>query len=146
IMGYAELAKAGLAPDDERIAYIDEIIEAATRAAGLTQKILAFGRKQILQPRVLDLNEIVLKFESMTRRLIGEDIELRTFLEPDLGRVSVDAGQIEQILLNLVINARDAMPRGGQLTLETANVYLDEAYLAKHKGAHAPGPYAMLAV
>jgi len=146
IMGYAELAKTGLAPDDQRSHFINEIIEAATRAASLTQQILAFSRKQILQTRVLDLNEIVVKLESMTRRLIGENIELRTFLDPDLDPVSVDGGQIEQILLNLVINARDAMPRGGQLTFETTNVYLDEAYLAKHKGAHAPGHYAMLAV
>ena len=146
IMGYAELAKAGLAPDDQRSLFINEIIEAAGRAASLIQQILAFSRKQILQPRVLDLNEIVLKFESMTKRLIGENIELRTFLDPDLGRVSVDESQIEQILMNLVINARDAMPGGGQLTLETTNVYLDEPYLAKHKGAHAPGHYAMLAV
>jgi two-component system, cell cycle sensor histidine kinase and response regulator CckA len=146
IMGYAELAKAGLAPDDERCQYIEEVIVAATRAATLTHQILAFSRKQILQPRVLNLNEIVVKFESMARRLIGEDIELRTILDPDLYRVNVDTGQMEQILLNLVVNARDAMPRGGQLTLETTNVYLDEAYLAKHKGAHASGHYAMLAV
>lgn len=146
IMGYAELAKAGLAPDDERYQYIEEVIVAATRAATLTHQILAFSRKQILQPRVLNLNEIVVKFESMARRLIGEDIELRTFLDPDLYRVNVDTGQMEQILLNLAVNARDAMPRGGHLTLETTNVYLDEAYLTKHKGAHAPGHYAMLAV
>lgn len=146
IMGNAELAKIGLPPHDARIRHLEEVIEAATRAASLTHQILAFSRKQILQPCVLDLNEIVLKFEAMTRRLIGEDVELRTFLEPNLHRVNVDRGQVEQILLNLAINARDAMPRGGQLTLETANVYLDDVYLARHKGAHAPGHYAMLAV
>ena len=146
IMGYAELAKIGHSPGDERYQHLDEVIKAATRASGLTHQILAFSRKQILQPRVLDLNEIILKFESMTRRIIGEDIELRTFLDPNLHRVSVDRGQFEQILLNLVINARDALPEGGHLTLETSNVYLDEAYVAKHKGAHAPGHYAMLAV
>jgi PAS domain S-box-containing protein len=146
IMGYAELAKAGLEPGDERYEHLDELLKAATRATGLTHQILAFSRKQILQPRVLDLNEIVLKFEAMTRRIIGEDIELRTFLDRDLYRVSVDRGQVEQILLNLVINARDALPCGGQLTLETTNVHLDETYVAKHKGAHAPGHYAMLAV
>jgi PAS domain S-box-containing protein len=146
IMCNAELAKLGLPPEDERNQHLDEVIEAATRAASLTHQILAFSRKQILQPRVLDLNEIVVKFEAMTRRIIGEDVELRTFLEPTLHRVNVDRGQVEQILLNLVINARDAMPGGGQLTLETANVYLDEAYLARRKGAHAPGHYAMLAV
>jgi PAS domain S-box-containing protein len=146
IMGYADLAKADLGPGDERARYLMGITEAARRAADLTHQILAFSRKQILQPRVLDLNEIVLSFEAMTRRLIGEDVELRTFLEPDLHRVSVDRSQMEQILLNLVVNARDAMPEGGQLTLETANVYFDEAYVAKHRGTHAPGPYAMLAV
>jgi CheY-like chemotaxis protein len=82
----------------------------------------------------------------MIRRIVGEDIELRTFLDPELYRVTVDRGQVEQVLLNLVINARDALPRGGQLTLETTNVYLDEAYVTKHKGAHAVGHYAMLAV
>lgn len=145
IMGYAELAKAS-ASDEERNDHLEQVIEAATRAASLTHQILAFSRKQILQPHVHDLNDIIRKFESMARRIIGEDIELRTFLEPDLYRVSVDRGQIEQILLNLVINARDALPRGGRLTLETTNVYLDEAYVAKHKAAHASGHYAMLAV
>jgi len=146
IMGYAELAKTGLAPADERYQFLDEVLEAANRAANLTQQILAFSRKQILQPRVVALNEIVSNLETMARRLIGEDIELRTFLDPDVYLVNVDRGQVEQILLNLVVNARDAMPQGGQLTMETTNVYLDEAYLVKHKGTHAPGHYAMLAV
>jgi PAS domain S-box-containing protein len=146
IMGYAELAKAASADDDERHELLEQVIEAANRAASLTHQILAYSRKQILQPRVHDLNEIVLDFEAMTKRIIGEDIELRTFLDPHLYPVSVDRGQMDQILLNLVLNARDAMPRGGRLTLETTNVYLDEAYLEKHKGTHTPGHYAMLAV
>lgn len=146
ILSCAELAKLSSTTDDERNEHLDEVIEAATRAARLTQQILAFSRKQILQPQVHDLNDIIVEFEAMIRRIIGEEIQLRTFLEPNLFRVNVDRGQVEQILLNLVINARDALPRGGLLTLETANVRLEAAYLAKHKGAHAPGPYALLAV
>lgn len=146
IMGHAELVMEALAPEDSLRRHLEAVNEAASRAANLTRQILAFGRKQILKTRVLDLNAIIVEFESMARRLIGEDVELRSLLSPDLYRVRVDKSQVEQILLNLVINARDAMPTGGRLTLETSNVYLDEAYLAKHKRAHAPGCYAMLAV
>ena len=145
IMGCAELAKLATT-DDERSEHLDDVVEAGKSAARLTHQILAFSRKQILQPQVHDLNDIILEFEAMIRRILGENIELRTFLEPNLFHVNVDRGQVEQILLNLVINARDALPRGGLLTLETANVNLEAAYLAKHKGAHAPGYYAMLAV
>ncbi len=146
IMGHVELVMDALAPDDELRRHLEAVNEAADRAANLTHQILAFSRKQILRTRVLDLNAIIVDFESMTRRLIGEDIELRALLSPDLYRVRVDKGQVEQILLNLVINARDAMPSGGRLTVETSNVYLDEAYLVKHKCSHAAGHYAMLAV
>lgn len=146
IMGHVEFVMAELPPEDPLQRHLEAVNEAAVRAASLTHQILAFSRKQILKTRVLDLNEIIVNFESMTRRLIGEDIELRALLAPDLYRVRVDQGQLEQILLNLVVNARDAMPSGGRLTLETTNVYLDQAYLAKHKGAPAPGHYAMLSV
>ncbi|OFW03093.1 MAG: hypothetical protein A3I61_03655, partial [Acidobacteria bacterium RIFCSPLOWO2_02_FULL_68_18] len=122
-----------------------EIEHAAQRAAELTRQLLAFGRKQILSPRVIDLNLVVAGTETLLRRLIGEDINLVFTLHPQLGRVKADAGQIEQIIVNLAVNARDAMPAGGRLTLETQNVELDDAYTRAHRGVQ-PGLYVMLAV
>jgi signal transduction histidine kinase/ActR/RegA family two-component response regulator len=124
---------------------IELIKKTADRAATLTRQLLAFSRKQILQPKVLDLNAIVAGMEPLLRRLISEDIALATRRAPDLGRVKADPGQIEQVILNLAVNARDAMPRGGQLTLETRNVVLDETYARGHPDVR-PGPHAMLAV
>jgi PAS domain S-box-containing protein len=146
ILGYADLGMRRLPPDDRLYNYLKMIHEAADRAAGLTHQILAFSRRQVLEMELLDLNTVVAKFEKMIRHLIGEDIVLQTFLEADLYRVKADRGQIEQVLMNLAINARDAMPNGGQLTIETTNTYLDEAYVAKHTEAQPPGYYAMLAV
>jgi two-component system, cell cycle sensor histidine kinase and response regulator CckA len=122
-----------------------ETRKAALRAADLTRQLLAFSRQQVLAPRVLDLNEIVANLDKMLRRLIGDDVELRTALAPALGAVRADPGQLEQVIVNLAVNARDAMPTGGTLTIETANVALDESYAMTHTVVQA-GPYVLLAV
>ncbi len=121
ITGYSDLLVEGLAPGDVRRKYAEEIGKAGDRGASLTRQLLALGRKQVLQPRVLDLNAVVAGMKNMLEQLAGENIRLETVLDPGLGRVRADPGQIEQVVLNLVINARDAMPRGGRLTVETAN-------------------------
>jgi PAS domain S-box-containing protein len=146
IMGYAELTLRRLGGEEDSLhRNIEEIKKAAKRAASLTQQLLAFSRKQVLQPKVLDLNLIVDEMDRMLRRLIGADIDLVTILEPRLGHIKADPSQVEQIMMNLVVNARDAMPRGGKLTIETKNVYIDRAYAQNHLSAR-PGPYVMLAV
>ena len=145
ITGYGDLLLQELGPDDPKRADVEEIRAAADRAAALTRQLLAFSRKQVLQPHVLDLNEVVRTLEKMLQRLIGEDIKLVFSAGAELGAVRADPGQIEQIVLNLAVNSRDAMPDGGQLTIETANVLLDADYGRKHAGA-APGEYVMLAV
>jgi signal transduction histidine kinase len=124
---------------------IDRINLAADRAAELTAQLLAFSRKQALQPRVLALNDIANELAPLLRRIIGEDIELRTILEPDLDHVQADPTQLRQVVMNLAVNARDAMPTGGRLTIETANVVLDADY-ARHHADVVPGPHVMLAV
>ena len=124
---------------------IDRIEMATDRAAELVRQLLAFSRKQVMQPVVLDPNAVVTALASMLQPTIGEDIELTVRLEPALGRVRVDPSQLEQVLMNLAVNARDAMPGGGQLTFETANVVLDASYAAEHRDVQ-PGPYVMLAV
>src|SRR5712692_198075 len=145
IMGRTELLLAGLDTGDPNRPTIELIEQTAIRAADLTRQLLAFSRKQVLQPAVLDLNTVVSNMSEMLRRLIGEDITLITALTPALGRVKADPGQIEQIIMNLAVNARDAMPHGGRLTLETANVELDAAYARKHVEV-CPGPHVMLAL
>ncbi|HVZ73800.1 MAG TPA: response regulator [Polyangia bacterium] len=145
ILGHAELARGDVDPKSDVRDSLDEIRAAAERASELTRQLLAFSRQQLLEPRVADLNEILAGVEKMLRRLIGADVELKIIPASDLGRVLVDQGQIEQVLLNLVVNARDAMPRGGKLTIETANVMLDESYVAAHVGGK-PGPHVMLTV
>ena len=129
--------------DDRRA--IEEIGQAARRASSLTAQLLAFSRRQVVQPVLLNLNEVASTMDSLLRRLIGADIVLNTVLAPSLGQVKVDPTQLEQVLLNLAVNARDAMPQGGQLTIETANVELDEAYVRQHAGART-GSHVMLAV
>ena len=124
---------------------VERIEEAADRAAALTRQMLAFSRQQVLQPRILNLNSVVAEMEKMLKRLIGEDIQMVTNTTANLGSVKVDPSQVEQIIMNLVVNARDAMPEGGQLFIETANVELDQEYANQHDGA-TPGRYVMLSV
>ena len=145
ITGYSELSMKRLRAEDPLLSYLQEIKKAGDRAASLTRQLLAFSRKQVLQPKVLDLNSVVSEQEKMLRRLIGEDIELHTILEPNVGSIKADPGQIEQIIMNLVVNARDAMPQGGKLTIETKNIVLDEEYAQRHV-AVTPGRFVMLAV
>jgi PAS domain S-box-containing protein len=145
ITGYGELLDKDLPEGHPGRRRLREIRRAAESAASLTRQLLTFSRQQALETRILDVNEIVPSAEKMLRRLIGEDIHLVTNLAPDLGRVRADAGQIEQVIMNLAINARDAMPEGGRLMIETANVALDERYVATHPAA-TPGPHVMLAV
>jgi PAS domain S-box-containing protein len=144
ILGYAQILSDGLPPG--RLAdSTGQIKSSAERAAGITRQLLAFSRKQVLSPRIIDLNDILLNLDSLLRRLIGEDIEVLALPARDLGPVKADPGQIEQVIMNLALNARDAMPHGGKLTLETANLELDEAYSRQHPPI-APGRYVMLAV
>jgi len=145
IIGSAELLIEDLPEGHEHRVDAEEIRRAAGRAADLTRQLLAFSRQQVLAPKVLDLNAIVRSVERMLRRLIGENIELRTALAGDLGAVRADPSQLEQVILNLAVNARDAMPHGGKLTIETANVELDEQYARDHVTA-GPGAHVLLAV
>ena len=145
IGGYSDLLLADLPPNDRRRHDVEEIHQATQRAAALTQQLLAFSRRQVLQPKVINLNALVPDIEKLLRRLIGEDILFVTVLHPSLGNVRADPGQLEQVIVNLAVNARDAMPDGGRLTIETRNVELDEAYAAEHP-AVKPGRYVMLAV
>ena len=146
IRGYAELPRRNLPSDDEENrADIDQVVSAADRAAALTRQLLAFSRRQVLQPKVLDPAEVVEGIAPMLRRLLGEHIELTTHTAPDLGWVRVDPSQLEQVIVNLAVNARDAMPDGGKLTMELSNVELDRTYVAAHAEA-TPGPYVLLAV
>jgi two-component system, cell cycle sensor histidine kinase and response regulator CckA len=145
INGYSQLILNHLGPGDSNRHFVEQIMKAGERAAALTRQLLAFSRRQVLQPKVLDLNRLVTSLSIMLRRLIGEDVDLRLDLGPDLGRVSADPSQIEQVLMNLVVNSRDAMPQGGALTIATANVTLDGLCAGRHI-ALKPGPYILLAV
>ncbi len=145
IHGYSEVVLSTLQPDHPSRPHVAEIRKAGERAAALTRQLLIFGRQQVLAPHVLDLNAIIDDLHKMLQRVIGEDIDLNTNLYPTLGFVKADPGQIEQVVMNLAVNARDAMPRGGKLTIETRNAYLDESYCRTHPQVR-PGPYVMLAI
>ena len=142
---HSELSLRRLRQGDPLCRNIEAIRKASERAASLTHQLLAFSRKQVLQSKVLDLNDIVVETNKLLRRLIGEDIDLLTVLEPSLGKIKADPGQIGQVLMNLSVNARDAMPHGGKLIIETANIYVDEEY-ARHHVSVEPGCYVMLVV
>ncbi|HMG76583.1 MAG TPA: PAS domain S-box protein [Pyrinomonadaceae bacterium] len=145
INGYSGLALQRIDDNHPLRSYLEEIKKAGDRAANLTRQLLAFGRKQILQPLPINLNDVVTDMSKMLRRLIGEDVQLTAKLNPALKKIKADPGQIEQVLVNLVVNARDAMPQGGILTIETATVDLDQEYAGRHVGV-LPGQYVMLAV
>jgi len=145
IFGYADLLAEELPDDSLARKDVEEIRKASQRAASLTRQLLAFSRQQVLQPIVLSLNDVVESIEKMLHRLLGEDVALEAHLARDLGNVKADAGQLEQVIMNLAVNSRDAMPTGGKLTIETANTELDDGYAEQHQSV-IPGRYVMLAV
>jgi len=145
IIGYSDMNLRHLQPEDPGRSDIEEIKKAGVRASALTRQLLAFSRKQVLQPKVFDLNHTISEMYKMLKRLIGEDIQLETVLDPALGSVKADPGQVEQVLLNLAVNARDAMPDGGKVTIETANVDLDEQYASNYVTVKA-SPHVMVAI
>jgi PAS domain S-box-containing protein len=145
IFGYADLLLDGLPVEDRRREDVEEIKRAANRAAALTRQLLAFSRKQVMQPRRLSLNETIDSIRKLLAKLVGDDIELHVELDPDLGRVLADPGQLEQVLMNLAANARDAMPEGGRLTMRTANVELQPEDITGLAGIR-PGKFVQLVV
>ena len=145
ILGCAELTLDALPPDHAATKKVEMVRQAASSAADLTRQLLAFSRQQMLQPRVLNLKEVIDKTQGLMRRLIGENIEIRVSLDPSLGCVKADPGQIEQVLLNLCVNARDAMPKGGRLAIEARNVEVDDSF-RNERPVVVPGSYVMLTV
>ena len=145
ILSYTGMILDGMTPGDPAKADLDEVRKAGERAADLTRQLLAFSRQQMLQPRVLDLNQIVTGMEKMLRRMLGEDIEMSLLTAQSVGKILADPGQVEQIIMNLVVNARDAMPMGGKLSVETENVQLDAEYAAHHLDV-VPGRFVMVAI
>ena len=145
VLGYAGMILADLGPDAPIRADLDEIQKAGLRGAALTRQLLTFSRQQATHRKAIDLGDVVEAMEGMVRRLAGEGVEVTQILGADLGRVMADTGQVEQVLMNLVVNARDAMPEGGRLTIQTRNVELDDDYARMHHGV-AAGPHVMLAV
>ena len=145
INGYSEVLLSRRKLEEEQRSQIEEILAAGQRAASLTRQLLAFSRKLVLQPKVLNLNFVIEGFEKMLRRLIGEDVEVRTVLDPNLSAVNADPNQMEQVLLNFCINSRDAMPEGGRITIQTSNLELDDA-MAAQQFSLTPGRYVTLSV
>jgi signal transduction histidine kinase len=145
ISGYTQLMLVRMPPGNDLRTEVEEVAKAGERAASLTSQLLAFSRKQILAPAVLNLNETVSETKNLLERLIGEDVEFAAVLDPDLGNAKADPGQIQQVIMNLAVNARDAMPRGGKLTVSTGNVVLDERYVKENPGSQA-GPHVFLSV
>ncbi len=145
ILGYGEVILQTLHTDNPLRQDLDKILNACHQGASLTHQLLAFSRRQTLQPEVIELNRLLDNQQKLLRRLIGENIEFITTFTDNLGRIKADAGQIEQVIMNLVVNARDAMPRGGKLIIETANVELDKEYSKGHISV-VPGQYVMLAI
>jgi signal transduction histidine kinase/CheY-like chemotaxis protein len=145
ILGYSELLEEGLGRNTKLRKTAQEIKKAGQRAASLTRQLLAFSRQQMLEPKVLNLNSVVTDTEKMLRRLIGEHIDITSRLAPDLWQVKADQGQIEQVIMNLAVNARDAMPDGGKLTIETRNIVLDEEYALHHQPT-VPGKYVEMVI
>ena len=145
ISGYSEMLMRDLEKQDPVYKGLEEIRKTAEKSSALTRQLLAFSRRQILQPRVLDLNAVIASADQMFRRLIGEDIQLVTLSGQNLGRVKVDPGQLEHVILNLIVNARDAMPAGGKITIETMNIMLDENDVLRQPGSKT-GRYVMLSI
>ena len=145
ILGYSQMISIKLSPDDPIRKMVDSIYNAGAKASDLTQQLLAFSRKQVLEMKATNLNMIVEDMSKMLTRLIGEDVIMKTYLEKPIGNIMADPGQIGQVLMNLVVNSRDAMPKGGSLTIETGDIFLDEQY-AQVKNDVEPGPYSMLCV
>ncbi len=145
IMSYTDMAMRQLDPQHPSRADLQEVLDASDRAARLTQQLLAFGRRQILSPKTIDINDIVSDMENLLRRVLGEDRDLVVALGRKVGHIEADPGQIEQVLMNLVVNAKDAMPEGGRVIIETATVHLDESYCRTHEEV-TPGTYTMIAV
>ena len=146
IIGYAEVVQERLTGQDEAQGCVDEILKASNRAASLTRQLLAFSRQQVMDPKVLDLNAIVKDTEKMLRRLIGEDIRLATEFADSAVRIKADQGQVEQVIMNLVVNARDAMPQGGSLTLSTSNFHMDGDFIRRYPYPVQVGDYVLFTV
>jgi len=146
ISGYAELSLNEIEKNNPARADIEEILKAVSNASSLTQKLLAFSRKQILKPITINLNNLIKEMDKMLQRIIGEDIEFHTFLNKDLWNIHVDPSGMEQVIMNLVVNARDAMPEGGELIIETANIKLTDEYVKKRHPVAMPGEYVMLSI
>jgi two-component system, cell cycle sensor histidine kinase and response regulator CckA len=146
IIGYAEILQEHIPDSDAMRAPVDQIVKAGNRASSLTRQLLAFSRQQVLEPKVLSLNAVVSDTEKMLQRLIGEDIELLTSLDPKLGKIRADQGQIEQVIMNLAVNARDAMPDGGRIVIETSNFQIDAAFTQRYAYPVLTGSYVLLTV